>query len=208
MSSLDNIGNAMRKAWGQIKSTNTKLWSHWMIVGEGLIEGRRWAMQQAGTDKPEGKGYTLAYSEWLKRFKVDDMDQSDRAKLLKIMEERPAIEEWRASLATNVRRDLNNPTVVYRKWQKDTKVAKPKPKGKGDARARAMVEQQQARIEELEQELQDKLVIGLDETPVTVASKIREAFPDAAKQIGQLLLKPVKRNTKGIEIDDQEGARP
>src|SRR5262252_1307845 len=152
MSNLDNIGNAMRKAWGQIKSTNTKLWSHWMIVGEGLIEGRRWAMQQAQTDKPEGKGYTLAYSEWLKRFKVDDMDQSDRAKLLKIMEERPAIEEWRAGLPTNIRRDLNNPTVVFRKWQKDTKVTTPKPKGKGDARARAMVEQQSARIEELEEE--------------------------------------------------------
>ena len=46
-------------------------------------------MQMAGTNKPEGKGYVTAYSEWLKRYRVDDMDKSDRAKLLQLMEERP-----------------------------------------------------------------------------------------------------------------------
>src|SRR5262252_8686971 len=115
-----------RKAWTQIKNAESKAWAQWMVVGEGLYEGRRWAMQHAQTDKPEGKGYALAYGEWLRRCKVDDMDGADRAKLLQIMEERPAIEEWRARLPTNIRRSLNNPTVVWRRWQKDTKVAKPK----------------------------------------------------------------------------------
>jgi hypothetical protein len=200
----DALSTATRKAWTQIKSTESKMWAHWMVVGEGLYEGRRWAMQQAGTDKPEGKGYTLAYSEWLKRCRIEDMDSSDRAKLLQIMEERPALEEWRAGLPTNVRRSLNNPTTVWRRWKKDTQVKKPKKPGQGDARARAKVEEQQARIEELEEELQDKVVIDLDETPLTVALKIRQAFPETAGEIAKLILNPPKPK----RASEQEGARP
>jgi len=31
-------------------------------------------MQIAGTNRPEGKGYVTAFAGWLKRYKVDDMD--------------------------------------------------------------------------------------------------------------------------------------
>src|SRR5215510_15511823 len=142
---LDQIGRAMQAAWARVKKAQTRMWGDWMTIGEGLLEGRRWAMQIAGTNAPEGKGYVTAFGEWLTRYKLDDMDKSDRAKLLQLMEERPAVEEWRATLPTNQRRDLNNPTLVYRKWQSDTKVKKPKPKSQGDARARAVVAQQQER---------------------------------------------------------------
>lgn len=157
--SIDAIGKAAMQAWGRIKKSHSRMWGEWMTIGEGLIEGRRWAMHQAGTDKPEGKGYTLAFGEYLKRFKLDDMDKSDRAKLLQLMEERPAIEEWRATLPTNQRRDLNNPTIVWRKWQADTKVKKPKPRSAGvsgaeHGRAQAMIAELQARITELEEELE------------------------------------------------------
>jgi hypothetical protein len=124
----------------------------------GLSEGRRWAMRQADVNAPEGKGYVIAFAEWLKRYKVDDMDKSDRAKLLQLMEERPAVEEWRASLTTHERLNLNNPTIVWRKWTADTRVKKPrKPTGNVPAtemgRAQRTVEQLQARVDELEQEL-------------------------------------------------------
>jgi hypothetical protein len=39
------------------------------------------------------------------------MDKSDRAKLLQLMEERPAVEEWRAGLPEYERRSLNHPIV-------------------------------------------------------------------------------------------------
>ena len=112
----DAIGRNMRAAWLQIKKAQTRMWSQWMTVGEGLMEGRRWAMAQAGVNRPEGKGYNTALSEWLTRYGVSDMDASDRAKLLQLMEERPAIEEWRATLTDHERRSLNNPTLVWRKW--------------------------------------------------------------------------------------------
>src|SRR5262249_49733535 len=72
----------MQAAWTRVKKAQSRLWGDWMTIGEGLLEGRRWAMQVAGTNKPEGKGYVTAFGEWIKRYKVDDMDKSDRAKLL------------------------------------------------------------------------------------------------------------------------------
>ena len=78
-------------------------------------------------------------------LKLDDMDKSDRAKLLQLMEERPAS----ATLT-----DLSgafNPTVVWRKWTAATKVKKPKSRSAGvsgteHGRAKEMIQQQQARI--------------------------------------------------------------
>jgi hypothetical protein len=155
---LDRIGRAMMAAWGRLKKAQGRTWSEWMIIGDGLLEGRHWAMKVAGTNKPEGKGYVTAYAEWLKRYKVDDMDRSDRAKLLQLMEERPAVEEWRATLSDHERRNLNNPVIIWRKWTAATRVKKPRSRTAGvsateHGRAQATVEQLQARVEELEQEL-------------------------------------------------------
>jgi hypothetical protein len=154
---IDRIGRAMMAAWARVKKAQTRMWGEWMTIGEGLLEGRRWAMQVAGTNRPEGKGFVMAYSEWLKRYKVDDMDKSDRAKLLQLMEERPAVEEWRATLTDYDRRNLNNPVIVWRKWTAATRVKKPKPRSAGisateHGRARAMVEQLQERGTELNEE--------------------------------------------------------
>src|SRR6516165_4699679 len=108
---LDQIGRSAMAAWTRIKKAQSRMWGDWMVVGEGLMEGRRWAMQMAGANRPEGKGFVMAYSEWLKKYRVDDMDKSDRAKLLQLMEERPAVEEWRVTLPDYERRNLNNPVT-------------------------------------------------------------------------------------------------
>jgi hypothetical protein len=155
---LDRIGRAMMAAWSRVKKAQSRMWGEWMTIGEGLLEGRRWAMHQASTNKPEGKAFVMAYSEWLKRYRVDDMDKSDRAKLLQLMEERPGVEEWRAALPNHERRNLNNPVVVWRKWTAATRVKKPKPRSAGvsateHGRAQHTIEELQARNEELEHEL-------------------------------------------------------
>lgn len=157
---VDQIGHAAMLAWSRVKRAQVRMWSEWMVIGDGLLEGRRWAMRRADTNRPEGKGFVVAYSEWLKRFKLDDMDKSDRAKLLQLMEERPAVEEWRASLTDHERRNLNNPVVVWRKWTAATRVKKPRPRTAGvsateHGRARDVIEQLQARIAELQEELRE-----------------------------------------------------
>jgi hypothetical protein len=87
------------------------------------------------------------------------MDKSDRAKLLQLMEERPAVEEWRMGLTDWERRNLNNPVIVWRKWTAATRVRKPKPRTAGvsgaeHGRAKAIIEELQGRNAELEQELE------------------------------------------------------
>jgi hypothetical protein len=156
---LHRIGRAMQAAWARVKKAQSRMWGEWMTIGEGLLEGRHWAMKIAGANRPEGKGYVTAYGEWLKRYRVDDMDKSDRAKLLQLMEERPAVEEWRATLTDYERRNLNNPVIIWRKWTAATRVKKPKPRTAGVAatehgRAQRTIEQLQARVDELEQELE------------------------------------------------------
>lgn len=155
---LEAVGRAMMQAWGRIKKAQSKMWGDWMAVGEGLMEGRHWAMQQAGVNTPQGKGYILAYGEWLKRFKIADMHEADRTKLLQLMEDRPGVEEWRATLPDKDRRELNHPTSVWRKYRAATKVKKPKPRSAGVSgteheRAKVIIAELQARIAELEEEL-------------------------------------------------------
>jgi hypothetical protein len=58
---LDPIGRAMMKAWSRVKRPKRKEWSEWMVIDEGLLEGRRWAMQAANVNRPEGKGYGTAF---------------------------------------------------------------------------------------------------------------------------------------------------
>jgi len=73
------------------------------------------------------------------------MDKSDRAKLLQLIEERPAVEEWRSTL-TDYERSLNHPVIVWRKWTAATRVKKPKQRtasvsASEHGRAQAMIEQ-------------------------------------------------------------------
>jgi hypothetical protein len=153
----EQIGYAMQQAWSRVKKAQSKMWGDWMLIGEGLMEGRRWAMEKANTNRPEGKGYILAFSEWLARFKVSDLDKSDRAKLLKLMEERPAVEEWRAGLEPEERRDLNHPVTVWRKWTAATKV-KPKRKPGFSAAEHSLaagkIQELESRVVELQEELE------------------------------------------------------
>jgi len=154
---LEQIGRAMQAAWSRVKKAQSRMWGDWMTIGEGLLEGRRWAMQMAGVNRPEGKGYVTAFGEWLTRWKVHDMDKSDRAKLLQLMEERPAVEEWRATLTDHDRRMLNHPVIVRRKWTAATRVKKPKSRTAAvsateHGRAQVLIEQLRARLAEVEEE--------------------------------------------------------
>jgi hypothetical protein len=169
----DNLGRAAMQAWGRMKKAQGKSWGEWMIIGEGLMAGREWAMHQAGTNAPEGKGYTLAFGEWLQQYKLSDMDKSDRAKLLQLIEERPAVEEWRTTLDDHTRRNLNNPVSVWRKWTAATRVRPKKSRTAPGARERHANEGLQARVDELEQEL-EAAELNREEIRVHLAEAVNE----------------------------------
>ena len=184
-------GVAMMKAWNWIKTTQNKTWGQWMLIGDGLMAGRQWAMKQANVNKPEGKGYAIAFAEWLTTYKVHDMHEADRTKLLQLMEERPAIEEWRAA-QTN-KSALNNPTVVWRKWKASTKIGQPKLRSGSISssehrRAKQMVDELQMRNQEIEEELKSGIRLTAADTPEHVASVIVELYRETAEEIAKLIL--------------------
>jgi hypothetical protein len=207
---LENIGHAMMLAWSRVKKAQARMWGDWMTIGEGLLIGRHWAMQQAGTNKPEGKGFVMNFSEWLKRFKVDDMDKSDRAKLLQLMEERPAVEEWRASLPFAERMRLNNPTIVWRKWQAATRVKKPKPRTAGvsateHGRAQAMIDELQARNAELEEEIAQIRTTSGTGNPTDAVESFVEAIKALSRDEQQAALVSVADKLGLSDYDEQLG---
>ena len=93
----DRVSLLGSEAWKRLKKC--KDYNDWLKVGEALLVGREWAMNQAQTNKPEGKGYNLCFSEYLQRYKLDDMDKGDRSRLFKMMDALPQIEIWRRTLA-------------------------------------------------------------------------------------------------------------
>lgn len=136
------VERQMTLAWQRLKKDES--WSDWIEVGEGFLVGRDWAMQQAGTNRPEGKGYNLCFGEWMKRNKVDDMDKGDRSRLFQMMDNLPQIEDWRMNrLTISERLKLNHPATVWRKWKafiEADKEKKPSPVAKRDEVIRELEE--------------------------------------------------------------------
>jgi hypothetical protein len=145
------------KAWGRLKRDRN--WRDWLVVGDALLALRTQAMHQAGTNRPEGKGYNFAFSQLLQDWKLDDMDKGARSRLFQVIDNLPAIEEWRATLTLTERLQLNHPGAVLRKWKKTVEPAKegkePKPTTKDELikceeeieRLKAHNEEQRATLE-------------------------------------------------------------
>jgi hypothetical protein len=110
----DQIVELGRAAWERRKQGAD--WEDWKAVGAALQIGRQEAMRKAQTNKPAGKAYSKAFSDWLHIHQFDDLDKSDRAKLLKIVDELEDVEAYRASLSPAERGRLNHPNSVWRAY--------------------------------------------------------------------------------------------
>lgn len=145
------------EAWSALKTE--KNWAYWVQVGEALQVGREDAMLEASTNQPIGSRYNGVFGKWLVRHKLDDMDKSDRSRLLAVMENRAAIEAWRMTLTLTERIRLNNPNVVLRKWKAATSVPVPKEKKPGLRDFVANLDEERhalkSRVAELEAQLEE-----------------------------------------------------
>jgi len=121
---LDRVCRQGTEAWRRLK--RDKNWNDWLKVGEALQVGRERAMNQAMTNRPEGKAYNMAFGEWLRQYKLDDMDKGERSRLFAVMENLPMIEQWRQTLTLSERLKLNHPFAVLRKWKAAVAPEKPK----------------------------------------------------------------------------------
>ena len=108
----DRVSRLGSEAWKRLKKC--KDYNDWVKVGEAILVGREWAMNQSQTNKPEGKAYNMAFGEWLQRYKLDDMDKGDRSRLFHMMDALPQIENWRRTITLAERLKLNHPNAGVR----------------------------------------------------------------------------------------------
>ena len=94
-------------------------WSDWIIVGGALLEGRAAAMRNARAVQPLGTGYGQALGTWMLDNRLT-LRPWERAALLTVMENLPAIEAWLATLPPLRRARMNCPTTVVKHYRKAT----------------------------------------------------------------------------------------
>ena len=123
---LDRVVRLGTEAWERLRKEDRN-WNDWMATGEALLVGRDWSMNEAGTDKPEGRGYNTIFSLWLKQHRLDDMHKTTRSRLFDVMINRPAIEAWRSTLTSEKRMEWNHPSTVLAHWKAATVVKTPRP---------------------------------------------------------------------------------
>ena len=150
------IINAARAAWRHLKSDDKTDFQYWLKIGAALKLGREECLRTAGTNRPSGKRYAKTMNEWLKREHLGDIDQGDRSRLLELMDNLPAISEWRETLTQTERLRLNHPSSVLRKWQKATQRPEPRTNAQSQrTRGRARVANQDAEVEGLREQMRE-----------------------------------------------------
>jgi len=156
---LDGIGRQAQAAWSRLKA-GARSWPDWALIGEALQAAQRWAMDAAGIDHPTGYRYNQLVGDWLRRYKLDEIDKGARSRLLDIMEHRAEVEAFRANLDTTTRLSLVHPNGLHRAWKRGTSAVKPADRKLTAAREAARVQELLAAladrdryIKELEREL-------------------------------------------------------
>jgi hypothetical protein len=146
-----------REALERLRDREGKNWDDWTAVGLALEVGRKRAEYESG--KSRGSRYSKAMGRWIDEHGFRDMDESDRAKLLKVIEKRAEIEDWRAGLSDAERRKLNHPATVWRNWPGSKKQSAPKSKpaqSKASLQAVELVAVVEAENQELRQEREQR----------------------------------------------------
>jgi hypothetical protein len=147
-----------QEAWQRHIQKGDATWNDWMAIGDALLIGRQDAMAAAETNQPIGSRYNSKFGSWLARHHFDNIDKGDRSHLIEVIDNRPAIEAWRATLALTVRLRLSHPSSVLRKWKAGTEGKERKPTlresianlSEDNAKLKREVEELTARLQEAE----------------------------------------------------------
>lgn len=105
-----------RAAWTRRKAETATSWDDWKLIGRALAVGRQEALTRANKARPVGQKYNKAFGDWLQMHGFDDIDKSDRAKLLQLIDNLKSVEEWRANLTEGQRARYNAPSTIWRAW--------------------------------------------------------------------------------------------
>jgi hypothetical protein len=106
----------------------------WHAIGLSITEMQSEAMRQSFANKPVGKGYNAAWTMLAQRAPLlAKLDKATRSHAMwlaanwAVSELGPGVEEWHAKLPDHVRRLINHPATVHRRYDRDYPPAKDEP---------------------------------------------------------------------------------
>lgn len=120
--------SAGREAWKRLQDRERTTWDDWLTVGRALVIGRVECMRIAGTDTPSGGKYNYVANQWLRENGFTDICAQERHRIVKIIENLPAVEAWRATLSPEDRRTLNHPSLWFKFCDATKRRSHPSPK--------------------------------------------------------------------------------
>jgi hypothetical protein len=149
-----------QEAWTRLqdKEKEKATYYDWQAVIDALAIGRTECMIAAETNDPRGGRYNRLFKAWLDKHGFAGIDGGDRKKCFDCLQYRSDIDKWYWALPQNKRLKLNHPATIWRAWpHKPKRAAKPaKPEGEEKPTnlkaAIHMIDEQAARIKELEEE--------------------------------------------------------
>lgn len=178
------------EAWERLKQKRTLI--DWLTVGTALMAGRTWALREAGTDHPEGKGYNKAFSQWLNDNRFQDIHKRDRAQLLSIMENEHEVIAWLKTMPEEEQLRLNHPVVVWRRFSATQRPKRPNlARRLAQADQSALLNQADDRIAELEEEIEE---IAMTADPQASSERIVKGLQEHAT--GQELVELVRETAE------------
>lgn len=116
-----------RAAWERIKAHEKTAFGDWVCIGRALIIGRQKCMAAACCNSPYGPGYQKHMRRFLDEAGLD-IDSHERVAAVDLVENLPAITQWRASLTEDERRRAHHPIAMLQHWRRGTTPRRPGPK--------------------------------------------------------------------------------
>jgi hypothetical protein len=173
---------AGRQAWQTIKVGRRKLWEDWLVIGSAFQVARTEAMSVAGSNQPGGRRYNTEMGRLLEKYELHDIGKNTRACLLRVMDKRADVEEWRSKQEDPD--DFNHPASVWQKFSRSSKARDAKDKKRLDNSPAALIKKLKAEVEELTERNQE-----LEEERLSNANKVTvedEALDRARKRVEAL----------------------
>jgi hypothetical protein len=187
-------------------------YSRWVSVGRALLRLQEEAMHLSGSNSPQGRGYTAIRAELGSRVPdLDAIDKASKAHAVWLAKNLDAVEEWRKTLAVNLRDQLNHPSSVKRRYDathgeaRATDGAKPlSPAAKRDVEIVRLQEALDAKEREVRQLKRgsDNVSEGRDWTWTDDAEAIAQTwlrlYPSKAPQIASKVLELNKSTARKV----------
>ena len=181
-------------------------YSHWVRVGRALLRLQEEAMHLSGSNSPQGRGYTALRAELGSRVPdLEELDKASKSHAVWLAKNLAAVERWRATLAVNMRDQLNHPSSIKRRYEATHGEAKSPDAQKPvspierlkieTTRLQEELDVANAKIRRLERGEGDMLLISRKDSAEAILAVLESEIPTKAGRIAALLLNRQKPST-------------